>query len=109
MRVALHTTFAASRKEPLVAVLNRIRQAFLDAGLGEPTLRFTFSDAPLAGFVSSVDRVLKRFPDMERFLATNSPMTGFPEVRRLSNAISGEAAAFSTIQAIAAGVPRSGT
>lgn len=107
MRVALHTTFAASRKEPLAAVLNRVHQAFLDAGLGEPTLRFTFSDAPLAGFVSSVDRVLKRHPDMQRFLAANSPMTGFPEVRRLSNAISGEAAAFSTIQAIAAGVPRS--
>jgi hypothetical protein len=107
MRVALHTTFAASRKEPLVAMLNRVHQAFLDAGLGEPTLRFTFSDAPLAGFVSSVDRVLKRLPDMARFLATNSPLPGFPDVRRLSNAVSGEAAAFSSIQTIAAGVPRS--
>lgn len=107
MRVALHTTFAASRKEPLAAMLNRVHQAFLDARLGELALRFTFSDAPLAGFVSSVDRVLKRLPDMERFLAADSPMAGFPGVRRLSNAASGEAAAFSSIQAIAAGVPRS--
>ena len=107
MRVALHTTFAASKKEPFVAMLNRVHQAFLDAGLGEPTLRFTFSDAPLPGYVSGVNRVLKRQPEMERFLATDSPMTGFPETRRLTNAVSGEAVAFSSVQAIAAGVPRS--
>jgi hypothetical protein len=107
MRVALHSTFAASKKEPLVAMLDRVHQAFLAAGLGEPTIRFTFSDAPTPGFVSSVDRVLKRLPDMQRFLAANSPMTGFPEIRRLSNAVSGEAAPFANIQAIAAGVPRS--
>ena len=106
MRVALHTTFAASKKEPLATMLSRVHQAFLDAGLGEPTVRFTFSDAPLAGFVSSVDRVLKRLPDMARFLATDSPMKGLPEVRRFSNAVSGEAAAFSSIQAIAVGIPR---
>jgi hypothetical protein len=107
MRIGLQTTFAASKKEPLATMLNRARQAFLEAGLGEPTLRFTFTDAPLAGFVSSVDRVLKRFPDMERFLATDSPLRGFPELRRLSNAVSGEPVAFPSIQAIADGVPRS--
>ena len=75
--------------------------------MGEPTIRFSFSDAPLEGFVSSVDRVLKRYPEMKGFLATNAPMTGFPDVRRLSSAMSGEAAAFSTIHSIAAGIPRS--
>jgi hypothetical protein len=44
---------------------------------------------------------------MKGFLATNAPMTGFPDVRRLSNAMSGEAAAFSTVHSIAAGIPRS--
>jgi hypothetical protein len=107
MRVAVRSTFAASRKEPLVEVFNRVHQAFLDAGLGEPAIRFTFGDAPVEGFVSAVDRVLKRLPDMKAFLATNSPMLGFPEVRRLSNAASGEAAAFADIETIAAGVPRS--
>ncbi len=34
MRVALLTTFAASNKEPLAEMTGRIRQAFLDAGLG---------------------------------------------------------------------------
>jgi len=107
MRVALHTNLAASKKEPLAAMLDRVHQAFLAAGLGEPAVRFTFSDAPLAGYVSSVDRVLKRHPEMERFLATNSPMMGFPDVRRLTNAVSHEPVSFSILHAIAAGVPRS--
>jgi hypothetical protein len=38
MRLALHTTFAARKKEPLAAMLNRLHQAFVDAGLGEPRL-----------------------------------------------------------------------
>jgi hypothetical protein len=112
MRVALHTTFVASKKEPLAAMLDRVYQAFPAAGLAEPTLRFSFSDAPLAGYVSSVDRVLKRLPDMRRFLASNTPAPGFPplglaETRWLSNAESEEAVEYSTIQTIAAGVPRS--
>ena len=36
MRVALLTTFAADKKEPLADLIGRVRQAFLDAGLGEP-------------------------------------------------------------------------
>ena len=41
MRVALLITFAASKKEPLVAMMDRVHQAFIDAGLGEPAIRFT--------------------------------------------------------------------
>jgi hypothetical protein len=70
MRVALLTTFAASRKEPLVAMMDRVHQAFVDAGLGEPVIRFNFGDPPLAGYVSSIDRVLKRHPELERFVTT---------------------------------------
>ncbi|HVO98861.1 MAG TPA: hypothetical protein VMT15_12375 [Bryobacteraceae bacterium] len=107
MRVALNTTFAATRKEPLAAMLDRVYQAFPAAGLGEPTLRFAFSDAPLEGYVSSVERVLKRFPEMRRFLASNAVMPGLPEVRWLSSDQSDEPVPYATIQAIAAGVPRS--
>jgi len=32
MRVALLTTFAASKKEPLAAMMKRVRQALLDSG-----------------------------------------------------------------------------
>jgi hypothetical protein len=111
MRVALLTTFAASKKEPLATVMERIHQAFLDAGLGEPVIQFNFGDAPLPGFVSSVDRVLKRYPDLERFMATGSPAPGIAGARRISNgpmsAAAGEALEFSTLTEIAAGVPRS--
>ena len=62
MRVALLTTFAASRKEPLGDWVARIHQAFLAAGLGEPSIYFMLADGFLPGSVSSVDRVLKRHP-----------------------------------------------
>jgi hypothetical protein len=44
MLLALLTTFAASKKEPLAAMMDRVHQAFLDAGLGEPSIRFTLGD-----------------------------------------------------------------
>ena len=65
MRIAMRSTLAASKKEPLGEVAARVRQAFLDAGLGEPAIRFTFCDSFLPDSVSAVDRVLKRHPDME--------------------------------------------
>ena len=79
MLVAVFTTFAASRKEPLAEMVERIHAAFLAAGFGEPRVRFTFSDPPgslelgvvqaIAGIkrVSSIERVLKRTPELERF------------------------------------------
>jgi hypothetical protein len=74
MRVALLTALAANKKEPLVEMMNRVRQAFLDAGLGEPSIRFNFGDSPVPGFVSSVDRVLKRYPELKRFVTEAEPM-----------------------------------
>jgi hypothetical protein len=86
-------------------------QAFLGAGLGEPVVRFNFGDAPLSGFVSSVDRVLKRHPEFERFVTDAAPMPGLPGARRISNGpmspAAGEAVPFPALQAIACGVPRS--
>ena len=91
--------------------MERIHQAFLDAGLGAPVVRFNFGDAPMQGFVSSVDRVLKRHPELERFVTTASPMPGIAGARRISNGpmspAAGEAVPFSTLQTIAGGVPRS--
>lgn len=114
MRVALLTTFAASRKEPLAALLERIRTAFLTAGQGEPSIRFSFSDAPLPGYVSSVDRVLKRHPQLQRFLVESDALPAGLAVRQISNdaassdvRASGEPVPFEILLAIAAGVPRS--
>src|SRR5438309_5103245 len=111
MRVALLTTFVASKKEPLAELLQRIHQAFLGASLGEPAIRFNFGDAPLLVHVSSVDRVLKRHPDLERFVTSAVPIPLIPGARRISNGplspAVGEAVPFATLHSIASGVPRS--
>ena len=107
MRVAMHISIVASKKDPLAEMVGRVRQAFLDAGLPEPAIRFTLVDSSLKKGVSAIDRVLKRHPEMERFLTVSSLIPGAPESRLLSNAATGEAAEYSMLQAIAAGVPRS--
>jgi hypothetical protein len=111
MRVALLHTFAASRKEPLAVMMDRVHQAFLDSGLGEPIIRFNFGDGPIARGLSSIDRVLKRHPELARFVTDAQPMPGIPGARRISNGPlssgAGEAVPYATLQAIAAGVPRS--
>jgi hypothetical protein len=111
MHVGLVTTFHASRKEPLAQLLERIHSAFLASHLGELLIQFSFSDSPVPGFVSSVDRVLKRHPTLSRFVSTSSLVPGTPPIHRVSNGpespAAGEAIEFSTLLAIAAGVPRS--
>src|ERR1700730_9638734 len=111
MLLALMTTFAASRKEPLVAVLERVHAAINAADFGEPHVAFVFSDAPVVGGVSSVDRVLKRFPQLDRFVQNLAPYPGGPETRVISNRTSsgttGETVDFATLLEIARGVPRS--
>src|SRR5688572_11130882 len=111
MDVILLTTFRASRKDPLAGVLERIHAAFLESPLGEPEIVFAFADAPLPGFVSSVDRVLKRYPELKRFECTFSPLPAIPAVRQLSNRpgtpAAGQPLPFATLATIAGGVPRS--
>jgi hypothetical protein len=107
MRIALHTPFAASKKEPLAEMAGRVRRAFLDAGLGEPQIRFTMLDTWPAKSVSAIDRVLKRHPEMERFLGHRQLFGQAPGVRGLSNIETGEVIEWATLESIAAGVPRS--
>ena len=111
MRVAVVTTFAASRKEPLLEMLNRVRGGFRDAALEVSSISFNFGDALVPGFVSSVDRVLKRHPELSRFVTDAEPVPGIRGARRISNGplskAAGEAVPWETLQAIAAGVPRS--
>ena len=111
MRVALLTEFVASRKEPLAETLQRIHQAFSGAGLGEPAIHFDFGDGPLGGHGSSVDRALKRHPELERFVTSAVPPPRIAGARRISNGplspAADEAVPFATLHAIASGVPRS--
>jgi hypothetical protein len=113
MRVVLLTQFAASRKEPLVAMMDRVHQGIVDAGLPEPFIRFNFGDG-LPVTTSIVDRVLKRYPELARFVTEAPPVPSMPNIRgarRISNgAVSpgaNEAVPYTTLQAIAVGVPRS--
>ena len=110
MRVALLTTFAASKKEPLIAMMNRVHQAFATAGLKEPAIRCTFPDAPVQGSTSAVTRALKRHPELQRFVTDAPLVPGLPGMLRISNADAGapcESIPCQTLEALAGGVPRS--
>jgi hypothetical protein len=132
MRVALHTTFTASRKEPLVTMMDRVHQAFLDAGLGEPAIRFSFAEGGVTTKISCVDRALKRHPELEKFVMAVPAIGGgtqaqaslpaivpgapgavfqFPERRAIANGkkspAPGEDLPYATLQSLASGVPRS--
>lgn len=111
MLVGLVTTFRANRKEPLATVLERSHTAFRQSGEPDPQLRFVFADSGLPGRVSSVDRVLKRFPEMERFHSTVDGILGQPAFRQLSNQVGttaeNEVVDFPTLLGIAEGVPKS--
>jgi len=111
MLLAVVTNFRASRKEPLDELLTRIHAAFREYGVGEPEIQFGLGDGPLTGSISSVDRALKRFPQLADFQFSAAPMPHMAEVRQLSNGPSspaaGKAVEFATLQAIAQGVPRS--
>lgn len=112
MQIALRTSFAAGRKEPLGEVVERIHAAIVAAGDGEPAVRFSLSDSPIAGGVSSVDRVLKRYPQFAHLLrSVTPPYPGAPTSRVISNmhpsGALAEAVDFATLVEIARGVPRS--
>ena len=111
MQVALLTTFGVTKKEPLAVLLERIHSAFLAAGLGEPSILFTFSDAPVPGARSTIDRLLKKYPDFARLAGERTGIPNVPPIRQVSNRQdspgAGEVVPFSTLLAIAAGVPRS--
>lgn len=66
-------------KEPLAEVLERIHAAFLTSGLGEPAIQFSLADSPLGG-MSSVDRVVKRHPELQQLVWTGSPLPALPPI-----------------------------
>ncbi|QOZ34178.1 hypothetical protein [Bradyrhizobium sp. CCBAU 53421] len=123
MFVAVFSIFAASRKDALVDMVEQVHAGFLAAGLGEPTVRLRLSDPPLtteiaavqaiAGTkrISSIARVMKRWPELERFVrTTGSAGPGRAEARVMSNVTESgtvEAIDFAILKEIAQGVPKS--
>jgi hypothetical protein len=113
-------------------MMDRVHQAFLDAGFGEPAIRFNFAEGGVTIKISSVDRVLKRHPELEKFVMAVPAIGGeaqaqanlpaivagpaeagfrFPERRAIANGrkspAPGEPLPYATLQSLAAGVPRS--
>ena len=123
MQVAVFTTFAASRKEPPADMVERVHAAFLAAGFGEPTVRLALADAPgsaegsivaaVTGIkrVSSVERVLKRWPQLEKFAREAASAPGARAVTRVISNLTSTGAVepvhFAILREIAQGVPRS--
>lgn len=105
------TTFAATKKEPLADLLARIHAAFLSSGLGEPSIRFTFSDSPVPKSSTAIDRLLKKHPEFAPFTAERSFVPNMPSIRQVSNwpdsVGAGQSIPFATLLAVAAGVPKS--
>src|SRR5581483_7988622 len=70
-----------------------------------------FSDAPVAGFTSAVDRALKKFPKLEPFHCSRALLPGSPSIAQITNCpgspAEGKDLDFFTLFAIAQGVPRS--
>lgn len=108
MHLAMLTTFAASKKEPLADVLERVHAAIIAADFGEPQVQFVLADSR---GVSSVDRVLKRFPSLERFTKSLQSNPAVEAVKAISNraspGTSAETIDFAILLEIARGVPRS--
>ena len=119
MLIAVFTTFAASRKEPLIDTVERVHAAFVAAGFGEPLVRFALSDhaaTPMTEAlgvkrVSSIERVLKRWPSLERFARGVGAAPGTSATLRvISNlATSGaiESVDFAILREIVRGIPKS--
>lgn len=123
MLVAVFSIFAVSRKEAFVDVVERVHAAFIAAGFGEPTVRFSLSDPPLtaeiaavqafAGTkrVSSIARIVKRWPELERFARMAGAVgPGRAQTHVMSNLTETgaiETIDFAVLKEIARGVPKS--
>jgi hypothetical protein len=121
MLIAVFTTFAASRKQSLCDVVEQVHAAFDAAGFGEPVIRFSMSDPPnrpdsaitaMAGIkrVSSIERVLKRWPELAPFERLAGSAARGPQNRVISNLSDSGAITpidFALLREIANGVPKS--
>jgi hypothetical protein len=111
MLMAVFTTFATSRKEPLGETVARIQAAFEAAGFGAPAIRFSMSDPPITPMtealgikrVSSVERVLRRWPELAPFVRPG-------ERKKMSNLMDDGTTVpidFAILKEVAQGVPKS--
>lgn len=119
MLMAVFTSFAASRKEPLGDTVERVHAAFVTAGFGEPVVRVSILDphdpaelstaaaAPGIKRVSSVDRILKRWPELAPLVRLSSTSATRKVISNLTDSGAVTPIDFAILKEIARGVPKS--
>ncbi|MDH3223779.1 MAG: hypothetical protein OEO23_08685 [Gemmatimonadota bacterium] len=105
MKVLVRLEYRVTRKEPFGDMLRRILVAFEEAGL-TPAVHASFSDSPVPGGVSAVQRALKKYPDLDAFYVEEPWLPASPAVPTIR---SGEGGTLPTkrILDVADGMPRS--
>ena len=111
MKLLIQHEYRASKKEPFGTLLRRIHDGLLQTSL-PVSFEFSFADSPMAGGVSSVNRAVKKFPQLVA-LITTEPLPenmGAPAgMLRGQQTISGDETQlpFATVAEVADGLPRS--
>ncbi|NNM32926.1 MAG: hypothetical protein HKO53_07650 [Gemmatimonadetes bacterium] len=105
MRILVRHEYRVTRKEPFGDMLRRVLAGFEEAGLS-PTVRASFSDSPVPGGVSAVQRALKKHPALEAFHRIEAGLLGGPPVPMIQSPEAGTLPV-ELILAVADGMPRS--
>ena len=110
VRVALRRELKLGKDEKSSAVACRVDEAFAKNGVVNPTVYFHMLDGSWQK-VSSVDRVVKRYPELARFDYTTTSW-GVSDLERqigneLHSPLPGEPIDLATLVEILAGIPRS--
>ena len=106
MKVAIQLEYKANRKESFGALLRRIVAAFEDTGI-EVIIAASFSDSPVPGGISSVNRALKKYPALAPLEKQAPLLPGSPPVRLLMNEGPDEPFPLESLLLLADGLPRS--
>ena len=106
MQVGVELEYRADKKEPLGAMVRRVLAAFEVAGL-TPLVSAAFSDSPVPGGVSAVERALKKHPELAAWEQSTAIAPGVPAARALVSGGSDAPMPLESILALADGLPRS--
>lgn len=109
VEIALRADIKVNKAEHTAEMIGRVHAAFLQAQLTNPLVCFTMIDAA-AMKTSSVERVLKRFPDLKRFDYSAHPWAKAKMQRQIGNDFrspaSGEPVDLATLLQIVSGIPK---
>lgn len=106
VQVGVELEFKADKKEPLGEMVRRVLAAFDAAGL-PAVVGAAFTDGPLPGGVSAVERALKKYPELAAWEVSGAVTSGMPAIRALSSTGGSAPMPMESVLALADGMPRS--